>query len=61
VKWRREHSGPHFTAATLGVEEQQPVEEFDFVRGADATVEVVEIGTAAEGYVLAIVDVLAVG
>ncbi len=44
-----------------GIEEHQAVEEFDFVRGADAAIKVVEVGAAAERYVLAIVNVLAVG
>ena len=50
----------HFTAAPLRIEEDQAVEEFDFVAGADASVKVLEIGAAAEGHVLTIVDVLAV-
>jgi len=51
----------HFSFATLRIEEKEPVEEFDFAGGADAAIEIVEIGAAAEGDVLAIVDVLAVG
>ena len=51
----------HFAAAALRIEKNQAIEEFDFARGADAAVEVLEIGAAAEGDVLAIVDVLAVG
>ena len=61
VERRGEHTCLHFATAALRIEEHKPVEEFDFVRGADAAVKVVEIGATAEGYVLAIVNVLAVG
>ena len=61
VKRRRENAGLHFAAAALRIEKEQAVEKFDFVGGADAAIEIVEIGAAAERDVLAIVDVLAVG
>ena len=61
MKRRGKHAGLHFAAAALRIEKQQTVEEFDFVRGADAAVKVFEIGAAAEGDVLAVVDVFAVG
>ena len=61
VKRRGEDAGVHFTAASLGIEQNEAVEEFDFVARADAAIEVFEVGAAAEGDVLAIVDVLAVG
>jgi hypothetical protein len=51
----------HFAEAALRVQKNQAIKEFDFVPGADAAVEIVEIGAAAEGDVLAIIDVLAVG
>ena len=58
---RREHPCLHFATAALRIEEHKAVEEFDFVRGADAAIKIVEIGAAAERDVLAIIDVLAVG
>jgi hypothetical protein len=61
MKRRGQPTGVHFTAASLGIEEQQAIEEFDFALGANALVEILEIGAAAEGDVLAIVYVLAVG
>ena len=60
MKWRGEQAGLHFTAAPLGVDENQAVEEFDLVGGSDATIEILEICTAAERDVLTIIDVLAV-
>ena len=61
MKWCGQEAGLHLAAASLRVEKQQAIEEFDFVRGADTPVKIVEVGAAAESYVLAIVDVLAVG
>ncbi len=61
VERRGKHAGVHFATAALGIEEEETVEEFDFVGGAYTTVEIFEIGAAAEGYVLAVVDVFAVG
>jgi hypothetical protein len=61
VKWRWKNACFHRTLAALRIEEEQAVEKFNFVRGADAAVEIVEIGAAAERHVLAIVDVFAVG
>ena len=43
------------------IDEDQPVEKWDLSGGADAAVEIVEIGAAAQRDVLAIVDVLAAG
>ena len=60
VKGRGEQTGAHFAAAALRIEEEHAVEEFYFVAGADAAVEILEVGAAAEGDVLAIVDVLAI-
>jgi hypothetical protein len=51
----------HFAAAALRIEEEQSIEEFDFVGRTDAAVKVVEIGAAAKRDVLAIIDVLAIG
>ncbi len=51
----------HFAAAALRVKEHKTVEEFDFVAGADAMIEIFEISAAPEGDVLAVVDVLATG
>ena len=50
----------HGAAAALRVEEKEAVEEFYFIRGADAAIEIVKIGAAAERDVLAIVHVLAI-
>jgi hypothetical protein len=61
VERRGKYACLHFATAALRIEEHKAVEEFDFVRGADAAIKIVEIGAAAEGYVLAIVNVLAVG
>src|SRR5712692_1021820 len=61
MKRRGEKAGLHFSFAALRIEEEEAVEEFDFAGDADAAVEIIEIGTAAERDVLAIVDVLAVG
>src|SRR5580692_1741885 len=61
MKGRGEDAGVHLAAAALGVEKYQAVEKFDLAGGADAAVEICEVGTAAERDVLAIVDVLAVG
>jgi hypothetical protein len=47
--------------APLRIEEEEAIEKFNFVRGTDAAIKIVEIGAAAEGYVLAIINVLAVG
>ena len=49
----------HGAAAALRIEKKEPVEEFDFVRRADAAIEIVEISAAAERDVLAIVHVFA--
>ena len=50
----------HFAATALGIEKKKAVEEFDFARGANTAVKVLQIRTAAEGNVLAVVNVLAV-
>ena len=51
----------HGSAAALGIEEDEFVEEFNFVGGANAAIEIGEVGAAPESYVLAIIDVLAIG
>ncbi len=56
-----ENAGFHFAFSALWIEKEQTIEKFHFVCGADAAIEVVEIGAAAERDVLAIVDVFAVG
>ena len=61
VEGRREEAGFHGAAAALGIEEDEFVEEFYFVGGANAAIEIGEIGAATESYVLAIIDVLAIG
>ena len=61
VKRRGQQAGFNGSATALRIEKNQLVEKFDFVCGADAAIEVVEIGAAAQGDVLAIIDVLAVG
>ena len=58
---RRERRGFHDAARAIRIHEDQPVVEGDFSCGADAPVEIVEIRAAAEGHVLAVVDVLAAG
>src|SRR5690349_20436947 len=60
VKWRGEQAGLHFTAAPLRIEEHQAVEKFDFVGRTYATVKVFKICAAAQGDMLAVVDVFAV-
>src|SRR5579863_4693856 len=61
VKRCRKDSCFHFAFASLRIEKEQAIEEFYFICGTDAAIEIVEIGAAAERNVLAIVDVLAVG
>jgi hypothetical protein len=61
VEGRREQTGFHGAAAALRIEEDEIVEEFNFVGGADAAIKIGEVGAATEGYVLAIIDVLAIG
>ena len=61
MKRRREETGFHGAAPTLWIEEDEFVEEFNFVGGANATIEIGEVGAATESYVLAIIDVLAIG
>ena len=61
VKWSGQDARFHGAAAALGIEKNEAVEKFNFVRGADAAVEIGEVGAAAESYVLAIIDVLAAG
>lgn len=60
MKWRGKRACFHFAAAALGIEENEPVEEFDFAGGTNAAVEIIEIRTATEGHMLTIVDVFAV-
>jgi hypothetical protein len=60
VKWRGEEASVHFAAASLWIEQDETIEEFYFAGGADAAIEVFEVGAAAESDVLAIVDVLAI-
>jgi hypothetical protein len=61
VKRRGEKASVHFAAASLGIEEEEAVEKLYFVAGADAAIKVFEVGATAEGDVLAIVYVLAIG
>ena len=61
MKRRGKNARMHFAAAALRIKKNHAVEEFDFGCGADATIEVFEVGAAAKGNVLAIVDVLAIG
>ncbi len=61
MKWRGKCAGLHFATAALRIEKNEAVEEFDFACGAHAAVKIIEIGAATERYVLAIVNVLAVG
>jgi hypothetical protein len=61
VKRSGEKASVHFAAASLRIEEEETVEKPYFVAGADAAIEIFEIGATAEGDVLAIVYVLAVG
>ena len=60
MKWRRQEAGLHFSFAALRIEEEEAIEELDFAGGANASVEIFEVGAAAKGYVLAIVYVLAI-
>src|SRR5260370_39858500 len=60
MKWRGQESGSHLSFAALRIEKEQPVEELDFASGADAAVEIFEIGAASERHGLTIVHVLAV-
>src|SRR6266436_6032326 len=50
----------HYAGHALRVEKNQAVEEFNFVGGAYTTIEVREIGAAAERHGLAIVHVLTI-
>ncbi len=61
MKWSGQQAGSHFSLAALRIKEEETVEIFDFAGGADADVEIIEVGAAAESNVLAIVHVLAVG
>ena len=61
MEGRREEAGSHSAAAALRIEEDEFVEEFNFVGGPDATIEISEISATAKRYVLAIIDVLAIG
>src|SRR5262249_1796233 len=61
VKRSRKRTRFHFAATALRIEKKKAVEELDFACGTDAAIKILEIGAAAEGDVLAIVNVLAVG
>src|SRR5580704_3463466 len=50
----------HFAAAALRIKKNHAVEEFYFACGADAAIEVFELGATAKSDVLAIIDVLAI-
>ena len=54
------YSGLHDAGTALGIEEEEAVKEFDFAGGADALVKILEVGTATERNVLAIVHMLAI-
>jgi hypothetical protein len=60
VKGSWKKAGVHFASPTLWIKQEHAVEEFYFTCGADAAIEVFEVGAAAEGDVLAIVHVLAI-
>src|SRR5690242_10615552 len=60
MKRRRQEAGLHLSLAALRIEEEEAVEEFDFASGADAAIEIIEIGAAAKRYVLAVVHMLAI-
>jgi len=51
----------HFAAAALRIEKKEPVEKSDFIGRADASVKILKVRATAQGNVLAIVDMLAVG
>src|SRR5258708_39346234 len=59
MKRRRQEAGLHHSSAPLRIEKEEPVKKLDFAGGTDAAVENFEIGAAAEGDVLAIIDVVA--
>src|SRR6266403_3954328 len=61
MKWRGQKPCLHLSPAALWIEKEEPLEKFDFAGGADAPIEIFEIGATTEGDVLAIVHVLAVG
>ena len=61
MKWRGQEPGLHLSPAALRVEKEEPVEKLDFAGGADTAVEILKIGAATKGHMLAIVHVLAVG
>jgi hypothetical protein len=61
MKRSGENASADFAATVLRVEKEKVVEEFDFVRRTDAGVKIFEIRAAAEGDVLAIVDMVAIG
>src|SRR2546422_700967 len=61
MKWRGQEPGLHRTLAALRIEKEEPVEELDLAGGADTPVEILEIGAAAKGHMLAIVHVFAIG
>lgn len=61
MKWSGEDARFHRSTAPLWIEKNKAVKKFNFVCGADAAVEIGEVGAAAEGYVLAIIDVLSAG
>src|SRR5260370_41705966 len=61
MKRRRQEAGLHHSSAPLRIEKDEPVKKLDFAGGTDAAGEIFEIGAAAEGDVLAIIDVLATG
>src|SRR5260370_22947187 len=60
MKRRGQEAGLHFSFAALRIDKEEAVEELDFAGGADAAVEIVEVGAAAERDMLAIIPVFAV-
>src|SRR5260370_24099944 len=60
MKRRGQEAGLHFSVAALRIDKEEAVEELDFAGGADAAVEIVEVGAAAESDMLAIIHVFAV-
>jgi len=60
VERRRKQASLHFAAASLGIKKYKAIEKFDFVRSANAAIEIIEISATAEGDMLAIINVLPV-
>src|SRR5258708_25445711 len=59
MKRRGQEAGLHFSFAALRIDKEEAVEELDFAGGADAAVEIVEVGAAAQSDIVAIIHVFA--